>query len=460
MSFNWQPHDYQKKAIQFMVSRACAGLFLDPGLGKTAITYAAFNLLRKLKMVRTMLVIAPLRPAQSTWPAEARKWIGFNGLKVVVLHGPNKDALLKAGADVFIINPEGLAWFTSACKIFPDVLVVDESTRFKHHNTLRFKLLRAVLPRFKRRYILTGSPAPNGLLDLFGQVFVLDLGESLGRYITHYRMKYFNQVGFGGFTWVPKLGADKEIYKKLAPYVLHMSAEDYLDLPPLLGVLPGTKENPANIVEVELPAKAMKIYREMERLLIAKLESGEVTAANASVAAGKCRQIANGGVYGATTEDRTNIHTAKIEAVQELVEELQGTPALVAYEFQHDLDRLRTAFPDAPVLGGGVTNREFRAVEARWNAGEIPVLLAQPQSVAHGLNLQGTKAHVIWHSLTHNLEFYEQFIDRVHRQGQEHRVLVHHIVAKGTVDEAIIKAVSKKDRTQQALLTALREHYR
>ena len=460
MSEPWIPHEYQKKAVQFMVQQGAAGLFLDPGLGKTSTTYAAYKVLRNKGLVQRMLVVAPLRPALSVWPRESVRWEDFNGLSVSVLHGPHKQQLLEDGADVSVINPEGLNWLFNAVKSLGEgwpwqMLVIDESTRFKHPNTLRFKTLKPYLGKFARRYILTGTPAPNGLLDLFGQVYILDLGNALGRFITHYRNSYFDSTGYGGYTWLPRKDSEAQIYAKLRPLVLRMSAEDYLELPPLV----------MNTVEVELPPQARKMYDEMEDLLLTTLEESVITAANSGAATMKCRQIANGGAYSTNLHGEadpgigwTNIHDAKTEAVQELVEELSGKPALVAYEFQHDLDRLQKAFPDAPYLGGGVTSKRQREIEDAWNAGALPVLLVQPQSAAHGLNLQGTHAAIIIHSMMWDLENYDQLIRRVWRQGQKERVVVHHIVAKRTVDEVIMKGLDKKDRTQKALLNALKTH--
>jgi SNF2 family DNA or RNA helicase len=395
-------------------------------------------------------VIAPMRVMHSVWPGEAAKWEEFKGLKIGVLHGAKKEETLHdPEVDIHIINPEGLPWLIDNLGTMPwDMLVVDESTRFKHTNTKRFKLLKKILPKFKRRVILTGSPAPNGLLDLFGQVYILDGGAALGQFITHYRMMYFSNPDGQGWKWVPRGGAPDAIYRKLAPLAVRMSAEEYLKLPELI----------MNKVEVELPDKARKAYDQMENLMITSVAKDTIVAANAAAVSSKCRQIANGGIYHEGGEEWTNLHEAKLDAVEEIIEELQGKPALVAYEFAHDLARLRTRYPDAPHIGGGVTPARFREIEAAWNRGDVPVLLAQPQSVAHGLNLQGTSATVIWHSITWNLEDYEQFIRRVWRQGQKERVIVHHIVAKKTIDEVIMGMLKSKDRTQRALLTALRNY--
>jgi len=462
MSEPWRPHGYQKKAIKFMVQQGAAGLFLSPGLGKTSTTLAAFKVLRKTKLVRRALVIAPLRPATSVWPGEVARWDDFHDITLRVLHGPQKADLLASGeltGGVDVINFEGLSWLFDAVKgqDWPwQMLVIDESTRIKNPQTLRFKLLKPHLNKFRRRYILTGTPAPNGLLDLFGQVYALDQGAALGRYVTHYRMSFFNSTGYGGYTWVPKPDAEERIYKALRPLVLRMSAEDYLHLPPLIN----------NTITVELPPEARKAYDQMEDLLITELKEGTLTAANAAATFGKCRQIANGGAYLGTPEGEVpsgkakwaHIHDAKLEAVQELVEELSGKPALIAYEFKHDLERLQKVFPEAEYLGGGVTAKKQREVEAAWNGGRLQVLLAQPQSVAHGLNLQGVGAAVVFHSLSPNLEDTEQLVRRVWRQGQKERVVVHWIVAKDTVDEAIRGMLNKKDRTQQKLLNALKDH--
>lgn len=454
-----KPHGYQKRAAAFGVEHACAGFFFDPGLGKTIIMLMIYLVVRRF--VGKMLVVCPLRPAYSTWPDEVQKWSDFCHLKVVVLHGDDKDKKLawaRQHADIMVINPEGLQWLCrhKMADLGLGMLVVDESTRFKHTNTMRFKYLKDLLNQFKRRYILTGSPAPNGLLDLFGQIYILDGGNALGKFVSHYRMQHFmNPVSgsqFDKYKWLLKPGAEQEIYKKLRPLVLRASAADYLELPELI----------YNRVNVILPPDAQKQYDRMEELLIAELGSGDiVTAANAAAATNKCRQIANGGIYHEDGEKFSNIHDAKTDAVEDLIEELQGKPALVAYEYRHDLDRLRGRLgADVPFIGGGVAPSRFRQIEAAWNAGELPILLAQPQSVAHGLNLQGTGAAVINMAQTWDLEVREQFIRRVWRQGQKERVVVHDIVAKHTIDEVIVKMIQQKDKTQRALLAALKTHFR
>lgn len=447
----WVPKPYQLKAVRHLLERCAGALFLDPGLGKTSVCLAAISELKAQKMFRCALVIAPLRVCHNVWPDEANKWDDFKGLSVTVLHGNRKLENLATKSDIYLINPEGLEWFLgvdSMTKLKPDVLIVDESTKFKHTNTRRFKLLKPELGSFGRRWILTGSPAPNGLLDLFGQVFIADRGAGLGRYITHYREMYFYPSGYGGYDWLPQKDAPEKIYERLAPLALRMSSQDYLDLPELVKV-----EHP-----VALPPPARKIYTELETVLLSRLASGEVlTAASVADSVGKCRQVANGGIYHQADEGWDNLHTAKVDAVVDLVEECSGQPTIVAYEFRHDLDRLLKAFgKDTPYIGGGVSTGKSKAIIEAWNKGDIPVLLGHPGAMGHGLNLQGAGSHVIWHSIPWDLEAYDQLIARLWRQGNERsHVFVHHVIAKDTLDEVVMKRLRTKDTVQTNLLKAL-----
>lgn len=474
----WQPHAYQKKAVKYLLEHAAAALFLDPGLGKTSITLAAIKLLKQKKVLDKVLLIAPLRVCYSVWPKEVEKWQDFHGLRVQVLHGSKKDEALKADADVYVINPEGFEWLLQVKKTKTpsgktkvdvdlrrwkalgfDTLVVDELSKFKHVATNRFKALKLVLGTFSRRWGLTGSPASNGLLDLFGQCFVLDQGRTLGPYISHYRMKYF-VPSHDGFNWTIRDGAEDEIYERLAPLALRMAADDYLDMPALI----------ENNIRVDLPSDVMQVYDRLENDLIAKLDNKLVVASNAAAASMKCRQVANGGIYldpevealvklPKSKREWANLHTEKVDALAELIEELQGSPLLVAYDFEHDLDRLRERLgKDIPYIGGGVTAKRSAELEKAWNAGQLPVLFGHPQAMAHGLNLQEMGHHVCWHSLTWDYELYDQFIRRVLRQGNKSKkVFVHHIIARGTVDEVVLAAVKSKRRGQNALFDALKK---
>lgn len=463
---HYDPHDYQIKAIEAMVKSTGLGLFLDPGLGKTSITLSAFDVLESIKEVKNMLVICPLRPLYSTWPEEIAKWADFHRLSYCLLHGQNKDDEFKKaqrnGCHIYLINPEGMIWLANVTKRFKakskfpfDMLVVDESTRFKHTSTQRFKKIKPMLASFKRRYILTGSPAPNGLIDLFGQMLILDRGESLGKYVTHYRQKYFQQSGYGGYTWSLRQGSERRIYKKLADRVIRMDQKDYLDLPEL------------NYVDhwIDLPPSVWRMYKELQKEFILELKTGMVTAANAAVKASKLLQVANGGVY---LEDGSyeHLHFEKAKVVASLVEELSGQQALISYAFKHDRERIHTHLrgilkergESFSYIGSGVTSAKACAVVKGWQNGEISTIVGHPSSVAHGLNLQSGRA-VIFHSLTWNLEEYDQFIRRVWRQGQKERVFVHRILAKGTIDETVIDALDRKGRTQTALLDVLREKF-
>lgn len=481
----YQPHNYNKKAIKFLIEHAAAALFQDPGMGKTAETLAALKLLIKKQLVSKVLLIAPLRVCHLVWPKEVTKWLDFKELKVVVLHGPKKQQLLETDADVYVINPEGLDWLlatektktrrgkTSVAvdvkkfkKLGFDTLVIDELSLFKNQNTNRWKAMKQVIGTFGRRWGLTGSPAANGLLGLFGQCYMLDQGRALGEYVTHYRAKYFEQpVGENGepsrFIWYPKPGAEEQIYKRVAPLALRMDADDYLELPELV----------TNVIKLDLPDDVRGFYDELEEELIVELEEGVIFAKNAAVASGKLRQIANGGIYLTPDLEPTgfklpkvkrewlNLHMVKVDAVESLVDELQGSPLLVAYEYAHDLDRLRQRFGlDLPYIGGGVSTARSQELERLWNAGRLPLLAGQPQAIARGLNLQESGYHVCWHSDTWDYELYDQLIRRLRRQGNTaSRVFAHHLVMRRTIDEQLIFAKRRKEKGQQAFFKALQD---
>lgn len=451
----WVPDQYQLDACAWLVKRASAALFLDPGLGKTAITLAAIDYLKRQRKIYKVLVIAPLRVCYLVWPAEVKKWAQFNGLRIQILHGRDKQKALDTEADIYVINPEGLNWLTENQRVFKklgfDVLVIDELTKFKNPKTQRFKAMKTLLQTFKYRWGLTGSPAANGLEHLFGQMYMLDGGLSLGRYITHYRSRFF-RPDYTGFKYVPTEGSAEIIYELLRPMCLRMAITDYVTMPVLK----------YNIIKVELPQKAMELYNTFEDELVMKILDDEVTASNAAVAAMKCRQVANGAVYkddiGEIKRGYLELHDAKIEALQELVEGLQGQPLLVAYEFQHDLERLLKAFPDAKFLGKGQTMADAVSIEEQWNRGEIEILFGQPQSMGHGLNLQKNCHNIVWFTPPWDLELYDQFNDRVYRRGNmSSHVVVNLIVALNTVDQLVVKSLYKKEDVQKNLFKALRK---
>lgn len=475
----WTPEPYQLEGAQFLLENAAGGLFLDPGFRKTSITLAAIKILKDEGLLNKVLIIAPLRVCYMVWPEEIKKWVDFNHLTCTILHGPQKDKKLLEDSDIYIINPEGLEWLFGVTKtkgpnskksqikydlkkfnkLGIDTLVIDEVSKFKNSNSDRFRMLKPLLTKFSRRWGLTGSPAPNGLLDLFGIMYTIDLGRSLGQYITHYRTAYFMPMGYGGYDWAPQPGAEERIYSRISPSVFRLAEGDYLKLPRLI----------ENVIKVELPPEVRRIYDDLEEEFITELEGNVVTAMNAGSMAIKCRQVANGGLFlPQKVDDRgskvggrewVNLHNAKIEAVEDLVDELNGAQALIAYDFEHDLARLQKALgKKAMVLGG--TPKQSEQVKNLWNAGKLPYILGHPSAVGHGLNLQETNAHnVILHSLTYDYDTYDQLIRRLLRSGNKsERVVVHHIIAKDTVDEAIIMALRKKKRTQNALLEALRDY--
>ena len=465
-----------------MLEHAACALFLDPGLGKTSITLGAIKVLKKKKLLNKVLIVAPLRVCHLVWPKELEKWKDFKDLKMVVLHGPNKDKLLEQDADIYVINPEGLEWLLKVEKVKVvgkdgrsrtkvsidlrrfkklgfDTLVFDELSKFKHVNTIKYKTIKLALSTFSRRWGLTGSPAPNGLIDLFGQCYVLDQGRTLGEYITQYRNKYF-LPSHNGFGWIIRKGAEQEIYERISPLVLRMAANDYLDMPLLI----------ENNIMVDLPPKIREIYDHLEDDLIAKLEDKVVTAATSGVASMKCRQVANGGIYlnpevqalvklPSSKREWVNLHNEKIDALSDLVDELQGEPLLVAYEFGHDFDRLQAKFgKDLVYIGSGVSMAASLEIQDAWNRGEIPLLFAHPAAVGHGLNLQEVGRHVCWHSMTWDYELYDQFIRRILRQGNKHKkVFCHHILVRDTVDISMLYSLRSKQGGQNAFFDALKE---
>lgn len=464
----WLPLPYMKKAVKWLLEHGAAALFLDPGLRKTSITLAAFSFLKKKGIARKALIIAPIKAAYRVWPEEIKKWKDFNHLKVVILHGPKKEQLLQEEADVYVINPEGLEWliYGPDRRVFDprrwrrlgfDTLVIDELTKFKHPKGVRFKALKLVLSSFARRWGLTGSPAANGLLDLFGQCYVLDQGNALGRYITHYRMQYFNNPDGMGWEWKLRAGAKELIYAKIAPLALRMEDKDYLDLPTIVDVP----------YKLDMPANARKIYNALEDNLIAQIEEGYVTAANAASAGTKLWQICNGGLYydddvaailgGAVQRAAKSLHDEKTDWLEALIEELQGQPVLVAYQFQHDLERLLERFgKDSPVFGSNM--KKNAAIEEAWNANELPFVFGQQDSIAHALNLQGGNArHVAHYSTTWNLETWDQVTRRVRRSGNTSAQVFRHIaIMKDTTDEDRMYSIGRKDKGQRSLFDALK----
>lgn len=456
----WFPHSYQERADEFLRTNTSAALFLDPGLGKTSIVLSAFSKLQDGGSAKKMLVIAPLRVCQLVWEQEGQKWSQFRHLKFSLLHGPKKNKALEEDADIYLINPEGIKWLTGKFlgRRWPfDTMCIDELTKFKNSRAARSKMLRPYMDKAARRWGLTGTPTPNGYMDLFGQFLQIDGGRSLGTYITHYRQQYFDK-SYDGFTYtLQKTGADR-IEERIKPLVLRMAGKDYLELPEILDDI--------RLLEMDRPT--LKKYKKMktEMVLEATDENGIVTAANAAAVSSKLSQIANGAVY--ETPDPTkplpkkrkvvHIHDLKLWALEDLIEELQGAPLLVAYEFQHDLDRMIEYFGDTiSYLGKGMSAKKTQAVEEAWNRNELPVLAAHPAAIGHGLNLQkGGASHVCQFGITWDFELYDQFIKRVARQGNENETVINHILAvKGSIDLLKLQSLASKDVEQTTLLDGL-----
>jgi SNF2 family DNA or RNA helicase len=466
----YNPLPFQQKAIALVCEKPGSALLLDPGMGKTAITLAAHCVLQHHKAIQATLVIVPLRPMYLTWPAEVAKWDQFKHLKVSIIHGTaeQRRKAMITKADIYLINPENVAWLTEALQqslgalagmwgTVPGLLVVDESTRFKNGQSKRFKALKTILPLFPRRTILTGTPAPQSIEDLFAQMNIVDDGQRLGRYITYFRKLFMYSTPLrigGGRTideWHVRPGGAHMVAEAIKDVALRLQAEDYLTMPAIS----------YNVIPVELPKAVRSVYKAMADDLVAAVGDQKITAVTAAAATMKLRQITNGWAY--SEDGSVKVHDAKLDALADLVEEQQGTPLLVAVAFLHEVpairERLASVLPKGthiPYLGGGVSRLEADKAVARWNEGEYPVLLAHPTSVAHGLNLQAGGHAVCWFGLTWNLEEHIQLNARVYRQGQTKPVVIHYLTAKDTVDESIAKALVDKSDLQSAILNRLK----
>lgn len=456
----FRPHDYQKYVIDRIVDdllihdKTGLGLFLDPGLGKTACVLRALEISKALGEEWRTLVVAPLRVALSVWPEEISKW-RFH-LQSVLVHGSPARRLsrLADGGDVFITTPDLMPWLAKLENHGGpwDLVVVDESTKFKTWGSKRSKALRKILPSIPRRLILTGTPSPDSLADLHAQIYVLDGGERLGRTQSYFRARYMYRGGFEGREWMIRPGVGDDIRGKISDIVIRLDAVDYLDLPEIL----------INDIWVDLPGDVSPVYRRFARELAAELEGGAQLVA--SGAGGKyvmCRQLANGGCYEHNGDERVShhIHDAKTEVLTDLVEELSGKPVIVFYQFHHDRERLQAVFPNAPALHGGMSGRDAADVIESWNADRIKVLLAQPQAMSHGLNLQYSSCEdICWYGLPDSLEIYQQANARIYRQGQAAKHLrIHRLLTRSTVDTVIRRRVDEKDTSQRALLAGLRD---
>ncbi len=454
MSRKFIPRPYQRYAIGQILEKPYIALMLDMGLGKTVTTLTAIKLLMySYNSVSRVLVIAPLRVADVTWMDECMEWEHLKDLRCSKVLGSEKKRLeaLDADADIYIINRENVPWLVKHYKSkWPfDMVVIDESSSFKNPTAQRFRALRKVRPNIDRLIELTGTPTPNGLMDLWSQIYLLDMGKRLGKNITEYRNTYF-RAGYGNgyvtYYWELLPGSDKLIYQKISDICVSMKSEDYITLPEMI----------YNKVPVRLPETACERYKQLERENVCRLEENTVAALSAAAVSNKLLQLASGFAY-TETEDGDQLtldfHTEKLKALQDIAEQEEHKSLLVFYWFKADLARLKATFKKS---------RELKTAEdvADWNAGRIPMLLAHPASAGHGLNLQFGGSIIVWYGLTWSLELYQQANKRLHRSGQAHAVIIHHLIATGTIDEDVMCALESKKQGQDAMLEAIKARIR
>lgn len=441
----YKPHSYQEYAIRYIETHPISALLIDMGLGKTSITLTAIrNLLFDSFEVCKVLVIAPLRVAKNTWTDEIKKWEHLSTLTYSLIVGNENERLsaLNEKADIYIINRENVDWLVnkSGYKFDFDMVVIDELSSFKNHQSKRFKSLMKVRPFVKRIVGLTGTPSSNGLMDLFAEFKILDMGKRLGYFIGQYRNTYFKPDKMNGpivYSYKPLPNAENAIYEKISDITVSMKANEYLKMPELLT---------SNYV-VELSNSEKNQYDEMKKSLVLEITDGEITASNAASLSNKLCQLSNGAIYD-DEQNIVEIHDRKLETLEDIIESMNGKPLLIAYWYRHDLERIKSRF----------SVRKIKTSEdiSDWNDGKIPVALIHPASAGHGLNLQNGGSTLVWFGLTWSLELYQQTNARLYRQGQKNTVVIQHIITKGTIDEQILKALQKKNKTQADLIDAVR----
>lgn len=438
-------HNYQNYAKDFILAHKVSALFLDCGLGKTITTLTSINeLMYDSFEISKVLIIAPLRVAQSTWKDEIEKWDHLNLLRYSIVVGDEKERLkaLKQNSDIYIINRENVDWLVtkSGIDFNFDMLVIDELSSFKSHTSKRFKSLLKIRPYFERVVGLTGTPSSNGLMDLWAEFRVLDLGERLGRYITHYRNEYFlpdKRNGAVIFSYKPQPNAEERIYRRLADMTISMKSTEYLKMPELI----------LNELEINLDEEDQMKYKKFKKEMVMTIQEKEIDAINAASLSNKLIQLANGSIYD---EDKKfyEVHNKKLDKLEEIIESANGKPVLVAYWFKADKERIEKRFKV----------REIKTADdiKQWNMGMINLALIHPASAGHGLNLQSGGFTLVWFSLTWSLELYQQTNARLYRQGQKDTVVIHHLITKNTIDEDIMKSLKRKDKTQEALMRAVK----
>ncbi|MGL4567325.1 MAG: SNF2-related protein [Fusobacteriaceae bacterium] len=444
-------HNYQRVGVDHVIKNDFAGVFLDMGLGKTVTLLTAINYLTWVDLeIKKTLIIAPKRVAENVWTSEVQKWDHLKHLKIKVISGNEKQRIqiLKEEADIYTISRDNLAWlctFFGGLKLPFDMFVVDESSSFKNHSSLRFKTFKRVQPSFKRGVILTGTPTPNGLLDLWAQIFLLDRGERLGKTITQYRDTYFHTEPIRGTEFCkykPDEGSDENIQNKIKDICISMKASDYLDLP----------ERTDNFIKIPMTSSLKKQYSSFEKEKILELldKDKEISAMNAASLTNKLLQFSNGAMYDENKVTH-EIHDLKLEALSEIIESANGKPVLLAYTFQSDCDRILKKFKHLDPI----KLKDGNDID-RWNRGEIQLMVLHPASGGHGLNLQEGGNTIVWFGQTWSLELYQQFNARLHRQGQKEKVICHHLILEGSMDEDVIKALAGKDKIQERLMESIK----
>lgn len=436
-------HKYQHRMIDFIYNTPKCAVWAGLGLGKTITTLTAITDLLDSFTVCKVLIVAPLRVANSVWHKEAVNWQHTKHLKFSIVTGSEKERLaaLHKTADVYVINRENVTWIVEHyAKKWPfDMIVIDEASSFKSPSSQRFKSLRKTIPFTDRLVELTGTPSPNGLLDVWSQMYLLDCGARLGRSMTAYKQRFF-EVGYNGYSYKPVPSANGIIHRLIDDIVISLNVEDYLEMP----------ERIDTVIRVALPPARLAEYKQLERDFLIQINDNEIVAYNAATLAGKLLQFANGATYTDELKNWTEIHAAKLDAIEDIIDENTDENILIAYNFKTDLIRLQKRFPDAVVLDKNPDTI------AQWNKGQIKMLLAHPASCGHGLNLQHGGSIIVWFGLNWSLELYQQFNGRLHRQGQTKPVRVVHIVADGCIDDKVMVAIENKAETQQQLLDALK----
>ena len=439
----YKAHDYQQYATEFVLEHPYCGLILDMGLGKSVITLTAlWDLILDSFDCGRVLVVAPKRVAEDTWPKELAKWDHLRGLTYSLVMGSERErrlALMKR-AFIYIINRENVSWLVENYRWDFDTLVIDELSSFKSAKAQRFRALKKVRPLIKRVIGLTGTPSPNTLIDLWPQIYLLDMGQRLGRFVTHYRERFFvpdKRNREMVYSYKPREGAEQRIYELIGDICISMKAADHLKMPDLI----------ANRIDIQLNQQERKLYDTLKKDMVLKLKDGEIDAVNAAALSGKLLQMAGGAVYD--SEGRTlRIHDRKLDMLEDLIEAANGKPLLVAYWYKHERDRIQERFQVREIL----TSKDIDD----WNAGKIPVALMHPASVGHGINLQQGGSTLVWFGLTWSLELYQQTNARLWRQGQKHAVVIQHLVTAGTHDEDVMRALERKDMGQAALIEAVK----